>query len=586
LQALRQPTQADLLGLLAAFTTAKLATLLLVAWDGHLPSLPLSAALGLFADDAFTAVVLWPVLIGARHLWSPLAPVLLLLFASHAGANVAVTRVFFTPLTAAMLRASGTALADSVTPYLTPANGAGVVAPVLAALSVMRFASRPSTRLVLGLAALSLVFGAAGPALRATAPTLGLHHNALALALRSELSLHHGSSTRLTALPLPVEGEATDLSALSGAARGHNLLWVVLESTAAHALVPYGAARDAMPHVAQLAARGVVFDSVYAAYPESIKGLYALLCARAVAPNTPVEAYTQSASPCMSIAARLREQGYHTALFHSGRFAYLGMQGVVEERGFDMLADAAVIGGPHARSFGTDDAQTADRALAWLDTLPPDAHFFLLVLPIAGHHPYHAPGTGPRPFHESTERDAYDNDLFVADSAVALLLEGLRKRGHARDTLVAISGDHGEAFLEHAGNVAHSLFVYEENVHIPLLLAGDAVHTSQRATQIASSIDIVPTLLDVLGVPPLPAADGISALRSVPAAARFFADHATLRLGLRHGPWKFIYEPESERAQLFDLRVDPAERNDCSALQPWRSALYRRDLLTWARAGR
>ena len=92
-------------------------------------------------------------------------------------------------------------------------------------------------------------------------------------------------------------------------------------------------------------------------------------------------------------------------VFHSGRFMYLGMESVVENRGYDVLEDAGAIGGNHESSFGVDEAATVRRALSWIDTVPRDQHFFLTYLPIAGHHPYDTPTPGP--FKESSDRGRY-----------------------------------------------------------------------------------------------------------------------------------------------------------------------------------
>jgi phosphoglycerol transferase MdoB-like AlkP superfamily enzyme len=128
-----------------------------------------------------------------------------------------------------------------------------------------------------------------------------------------------------------------DLSRFRGIAKGRNVLLVVLESTAARYLGLYGAPRDPMPGLSALAAQSIVVDPAYAAYPESVKGLFAVLCSRFPAFDTSPEIYARVS--CPSLAGRLKEAGYRTALFHSGRFAYLGMRSMIDGRGFDRSAD-------------------------------------------------------------------------------------------------------------------------------------------------------------------------------------------------------------------------------------------------------
>jgi hypothetical protein len=75
-------------------------------------------------------------------------------------------------------------------------------------------------------------------------------------------------------------------------------------------------------------------------------------------------------------------------------------------------------------------------------------------------------------------------------------------------------------------------------------------------------------------------------LEPAPGYARFYTDHGPLKLGLRHGTWKFIHETEHDRSRLFQLASDPRERVDLAPSDPERTALYRRHLLESSAAQR
>jgi arylsulfatase A-like enzyme len=255
------------------------------------------------------------------------------------------------------------------------------------------------------------------------------------------------------------------------------------------------------------------------------------------------------------VAAALAAAGHRTGLFHSGRFAYLGMDAVVRGRGLQTLADAATIPSRFTSSFGVDDRATVAALLRWIDQTPPP--FFAVYMPIAGHHPYHAPGDAPRPFPERSERDEHRNDLFTSDAAFGLLRAGLRARGLDQRTLYVIAGDHGEAFGEHPGNVAHALFLYQENVHVPLLVAAPGLLAPRRVPQVVSALDLGATTADLLGLPHA----GHSALDPRPRVARFATDQAMRRWGLVDGDLKVLHD-QTGRVQAFDLASDPGERRD------------------------
>jgi arylsulfatase A-like enzyme len=546
--------------------------------------------------------------------------------AVYTAVNVPVARVMGTPLTYTILRTVGGALSDSIRVYFTAANLVAVAAVLGVAaglpVALARLRQSPRRRLALATGGLLALVGvlALGPRARqrAGAELGGLPRNAVYTLVATTLAQHVRTRAPAVLPPLPpAPSPALDLSELQGAARGRSVIWVVLESTAAQYLRPFGTRADPMPTVTELAREGVVFDAAYAAYPESIKGLFSLLCATAPAAHTPAERYTAEKVPCSPLAEQLRAVGYRTAMFHSGWFAYLGMQGIVERRGFDVLADAGTIGGTYATSFGVDEQTTVQRLLRFIDeargetrgeargeTRPGRARpFFAMYLPIAGHHPYSVPGPEerPRPFSGSAERELYLNDLAFGDQALAALRAALRQRGLDEQILWIVSGDHGEAFQQHPGNFAHTLYLYDENVRVPLIVTVPghralAANTTapgalRTAPQVASLIDVAPTLMALLGLRPPAVWQGRSLLQP-PAetagepVARFLTDHGLLQLGLRHGPWKFIDEVETGRGRLFDLRHDPGEQHDLAAAQPERARAYRGHLRAWADAQR
>jgi arylsulfatase A-like enzyme len=511
--------------------------------------------------------------------------------AAYTAINVPVARVFSTPLTYALVAATGGALSDSIRLYLTPLNIASVLLPLVFAALAPRLLQRVEPRFAVVIAAmLALLALLLGPMGTKRIESRGLHRNAVASIVLSIWSRRAGAGVAGSdgnAVPLPFEGEALDLSGLRGRAAGHNVIWVILESTGAAYLKPYGADRDPMPHLTRLAERGVVFENVYSAYPESIKGLFSILCSSYPAAHTAPDRYAQAAFGVPSVATRFQEAGWRTGLFHSGRFVYLGMSFIVEGRGFERLEDAATIGGEYASSFGTDDASTARRVLAFIDASPRDAPFFAMYMPISGHHPYHSPGIGPRPFSEASERDRYLNDLYAGDDALGSIVEGIRARGLEDKTTWIIIGDHGEAFLQHDGNFAHSLYIYEENVHVPFIaVIPGATAREVRAPQVGSLVDVAPTLLEFAGLTVPGSWQGRSLLASPPAGARFFTDYTLFQVGLRHSKWKFIHEVESTRSLLFDITTDPAEQHDLSARMPARVKLYENHLAAWAAAQR
>ena len=502
--------------------------------------------------------------------------------ALYAVLNIPVVRALSTPLTAAMWRAARGPLADSIWLYATWPNmlvcAAAAACACLAPLCVRR---APRLPIVAPLAACALL----GPTAVAHVDTLGLERNAwtaLALSLVPRISAASGDTDwRASGFDQTPPEDQSSGGRLRGGAAGRNIVLVSLESTAAAYLGVYGAKPDLMPHLTELARTAIVFDSAYAVYPESIKGLFSILCSAYPSFDSPAEMY--AALPCRSLPEMLAGAGYATALFHSGRFMYLGMEAVVRDRGYHVLEDAGDIGGHHTSSFGVDEPSTVDRILAWIDSVPQDGPFFVTYLPIAGHHPYETPEGGP--FSERDDFGRYRNALHYGDRALGALMQGLEVRGRQQNTLWIVLGDHGEAFGQHEGNYGHTFHLYDENVRVPFLISASGLFPRQiHSRQVVSLIDTAPTALEMLGIPPPADYQGRSMLDGGPRMALFFADYSLGMLGLRDGPRKFIYELDSGRSRMFDLDMDPGERLDVAGGNMERAREYERLLRGWSAA--
>lgn len=503
--------------------------------------------------------------------------------AAYTALNVPIALVLSTPLTWPMLRAASGTLADSILLYATRWNAMLVLSTlgIAALLPVVlgRIAPRPTiTRAALALALTIVVLG---PEATRRVETIGLHRTPV-MALVGSTVPRIAAAAAAADWTAPFEAHETDdFSHLRGAAAGRNVILLSLESTAARYLPLYGATHPITPNLDRLAESAVVFDNAYAVYPESIKGLFSILCSVAPAFDTTPEVY--EAAPCRSMAQILGDNGYRTALFHSGRFGYLGMSSIVRGRGFDTLEDAGDIGGHHQSSFGVDEPATVARALSWIDALPHGRRFFLAYLPIAGHHPYETPEPGPLRAYD--EIDRYRNALHYGDQALGALMAGLRARRLDENTVWIVLGDHGEAFGQHAGNYGHTFFLYDENVRVPFLVAAPGLlRHAQRSRTTVSLMDTAPTILDVLGVPVPAEYEGHSALDGRPRMALFFTDYSLGLVGLRDGRWKFVHELETRRSKLFDLTADPGETNDVSSAHAARVAAYARRLRGWSAA--
>lgn len=490
-------------------------------------------------------------------------------------ASMLMVRALGRPLLPTMGRGVDAAMLDSLVPYLTIGNGAVVLLVASAAACGHRLARRrqvPAGWLVVAGGLAGLVGLAAGE------PAHVAHRNAVVAFVRGWLPRPEpapcATGERLLADGPPVA--AVDVA--RGAAAGRSVVVVVLESVASRFVTDALGART-MPFLHRLAAQGLDCREAYAVYPESIEGQVAMFCGLPPRPDAEPDAY--AAHGRMALPHRLRPHGYRSGLFHAGHFHFLGMRDVLAPMGFDVLADATTIGGPGS-SFGVAEERTVDALLAWVAAEPRGQPVLACWLPIAGHHPYDSPAGGP--FATDHELGCYRNALHYADRSLQRLWEGLCRLRPPSHWLLCVVGDHGQAFGEHAGNFGHSFELYEENLRVPLLfVAPETPLAGQRHATPCSHLDVVPTLLDLLGV-----GSGRSLLRPGPNAGRVhaFTDWGELLVAVRVGRWKLIHDVGSGRDRLFDLAVDAQERCDLADREAARCERLRAEALQFLAACR
>jgi arylsulfatase A-like enzyme/tetratricopeptide (TPR) repeat protein len=267
-----------------------------------------------------------------------------------------------------------------------------------------------------------------------------------------------------------------------------------------------------------------------------------------------------------TLATRLKARGYATGAFVSA-FPLDVRWGL--SRGFDVYDDRYPKGIDTGQFRFTErhGADTVAAALGWWRKQPPGKRF-LWVHVFEPHAPYEP----PPPFDAEYADAPYLGEVATADVALAPLLDDiLAARG--APVLAFLTGDHGESLGEH-GELTHGLFAYDATLRIPLVAVGPRLAPGRDARP-AGHIDIVPTVLDELGLPPDPALPGRSLLPPEDRAADtqrvhyFEALSANLNrgwaplIGVVRGGQKYIDLPIRE---LYDLPPDPHEtRNLASA---------------------
>jgi arylsulfatase A-like enzyme len=184
----------------------------------------------------------------------------------------------------------------------------------------------------------------------------------------------------------------------------------------------------------------------------------------------------------------------------------------------------------------------------------------------------------------------YDGEIRYADTEVGRVLDHLAARGLDRSTLVVITSDHGEEFLDH-GSWEHQKTLYEEVVRVPLAIRGPGLEPRHESAQV-SALDVAPTILTWAGVPVPPSVTGRSLLAPLAAREAYGETDQTVdgthKLFLRGGAsrWKAILSLSSDAAEVrgeewYDLASDPTERKSVPPLPAVADPIRRRALERW-----
>jgi lipoteichoic acid synthase len=356
-----------------------------------------------------------------------------------------------------------------------------------------------------------------------------------------------------------------------------NVVVFVLESVPAALVGLYGSPFPTTPELDARRDQALVFRNAYAHWPTTNATLVSLLTSSYpwVASKTITSQYPDI--PLAALSSELKERGYRTAFFNSADLRFQNAEGFLRHRDLDVVEDYRTIPcdvpvKQHAarETFssiawvnldGLDDVCTADAFVDWI-ARDRERPLFGVVWTTMTHYPYFAPQDEVEFATDDDELYRYLNALRHGDRALGRVLEGLERLEIADETLVVVLGDHGEAHGQH-GERGHGSQLYEENIHIPLVLINPRLFRGGTSDAIGGLVDVAPTIMDILGLPPAATWQGRSLLaEDRPPRTYFFSPLAELLFGYREGDVKYIYNASRGSLEVYDLARDPTEQHN------------------------
>jgi choline-sulfatase len=387
-------------------------------------------------------------------------------------------------------------------------------------------------------------------------------------------------------LPLPTPAPSASHVAQAKpplVSRDFNLVLLTIDTVRATETSVIGYDKPTTPNLEALGADGVVFERAYAMASYTGKALAPMLIGKY--PSETLRDgghFNRYMAGNTFIAERLHQAGFYT--MGAASYWYFrepwGM-----EQGFDTFDLSAIpASGQSDTDTNSTSPQLTDAAIKMLDAHG-GSRFFLWVHYFDPHAQY-VPHEGAPDFSDPSHpngwrmRALYDGEIWFTDQAIGRLVEYIKAQSWGKDTIVAVTADHGEAFNEHGIVFQHGTDIWEPLMRVPLIIAVPG-QAPRRVPVKRSVIDLVPTLLDLLRVPQ-PAAGELSGRSMVddfsvgPDGSYEERDvyldmpdgpYTHMRRGLLHGPtpgMKLVnYGGSTYR--LYDLSQDPGETNDLSS---------------------
>lgn len=373
--------------------------------------------------------------------------------------------------------------------------------------------------------------------------------------------------------------------------RPFSVVFILIDTLRADRLSSYGYERETSPHLDALAARGIRFAHVES-QSSWTKASMASLWTGLYPQRTGVMRFPHALPTEAVMPAELfKEAGYRTAgIWRNGWVA----NNFGFDQGFDLYfrpnknRPVANVrrNNPSAHALVGTDLDSTESASEFILGVG-DEPFFLYVHYMDVHQYLYADSS---PEYGSGFSDIYDSAIHWTDRNVGMLVEVLARAGRLDDTWIVVAADHGEAFFEHGGE-GHATNLYGEVVQVPLIIAPPLTLDPPLVIEDrVANVDIWPTVLDLVGLPPLPNAEGRSLVPLLLAAAGLGEAPEDLRnrtlfsqldrswgrdnrdpdpmISAIKDDFRMLYRPSRPgKVELYDKKADPAEQKNVAAIE-------------------
>ncbi len=348
--------------------------------------------------------------------------------------------------------------------------------------------------------------------------------------------------------------------------RTWNVVWIILESTGTRYLTDT-APKVPMPFLQKLASEGWQLARHYSTTNSSARAIFSQLSGLYPMPTVPM--WVDRPDVAIPSLPGLLGPQWDKFLYTPGRLNYYFPKGFLQAGGLDCKGYTELPLGPKDT---IDPLARREEAVvgAFLKRLKGAKEpFFGVYYSYVAHWPYSDHGPQYRHYSAKTPQGRYHNNLVTLDAQIQRIFEQVKADGRLDRTVFVLAGDHGEAFGQHKGNWSHPKFSYEENLQAPAVLWQPALFAPRVVQDLTSHVDLLPTVLDALGIPfAWRQLQGVSLLRGAPQRQAVFTYGKEGTATLVSADGKKVQRGKDGACWAFDLGKDPRETKKL-ACAPW-----------------
>ena len=347
---------------------------------------------------------------------------------------------------------------------------------------------------------------------------------------------------------------------------GPNVVVITIDTLRADHLGCYGDKQIRTPNIDALASEGVRFERAYTPVPVTLPAHTVIFTGTYPMRSGMHDFSGNKLNPSqLTLASVLKQHGYTTG-------AVIG-SAVLDSRfglnqGFDFYYDHfdfSRLDESNIEEMERPGNAVADVALDWLGKNHSNK-FFLWMHLYDPHYPYRPPA----PYNEQYKDRPYDGEIAFADAQVGRLINFLKAHGLYRNTLIVLTGDHGESLGEH-GEKTHGFFIYNATLHVPVIIRLPGTPSGKVVSEMISLADLMPTVLHALKFDVPSQVQGVNLLPLMGPKAPRESESRNLYgetfLPRLHFNWSELRAVETEKyhfidapkPELYDLSKDPGE---------------------------